>query len=1043
MNTSTFKIYNASAGSGKTYALAKNYLELLLAAEHSDLFKHVLAITFTNKAVGEMKSRILHHLVEFSSSDILSSTNSMFLELCDRLEKDKTELHHKSKSILKRIVHNYAAFEISTIDKFTQKLIRAFAHDLNLPINFNVELDEDAILREAIDNLIARTGKNKQLTEVLVNYALTKADNDRSYNIEFDLLPVAQMLRNENHFGQVKALNNKSLKDFQSLKTKLNNEIPKIASNIKEIANDVLHLLADAGLQQNDFNSGYLPKHFVALSKGNYSIKFTNKWQEQIATHPLYPQRVSDATKSAIDGLQSNLVDAFLTSKDLANQIKFHEAALKNLTPLSVLNEIAKEVEIIKNENNSLLISEFNSIVSEHLRQQPVAYIYERIGEKFKHFFIDEFQDTSVLQWQNLQPLICNALAAENTSAMLVGDAKQSIYRWRGGKAEQFINLYQGQTNPCQIPSEVINLKNNYRSCKAIVEFNNKLFEFVSQSVFDNASYSDLYSHSQQEVVEETEGFVQLSFLSLENEDKDEVYPKEVLHTLESCLSNGYDAKDICILVRKRDQGVAIANYLIEHSDIDVISSETLLLTNSDNVTFIINLIAYLINSGNDSAKLVMLNFIADKIAVEDKHSFIASHLKRSQSELFESLKQHGILFNPENSTHFALYELVETIISSFSLTQNSDAYLQHFLDVVLDYTLGGGDGVLGFLDYFDSHKDKLSITSSPHQNAVQIMTIHKTKGLEFPVVIFPYADIDIYYEKQHFVWYPVSSQLYNGFDNVLLTYNKSLLNFDTQGEHLYYEHRSELELDNINLLYVSLTRAIEQLYIISNDRSIKSSTSSSLYYSQILKRFLTKIDEWEDDKKVYHFGTSKRNLKNEMQSKHENLKLEQMMSSPLNAQHVNFVAKSGLLWDTKQESAIEKGNLIHAIMALIKSEHDVDFAFAELHTAGQLSEEQTLILKPIIIQVIRHPQLARYFTQEYVIHNERELILSNGNLLKPDRLILKANQAIVLDYKTGVFKKEHIAQVNGYASAMESLGFNVVKRILVYINDTVDVKEI
>ena len=440
---SSFTIYNASAGSGKTYTLVKAYLKILFSSSNQYLFKNILAITFTNKAVAEMKERIIDMLKTFSEAAILKTSSSMFNDICEELEIEPKELHEKSKKLLNTIIHNYAAFDISTIDGFTHKLIRTFAHDLKLPLNFEVELDQDLLLNEAVDSLIAKAGTDDALTKILVDFAIEKADDDKSWDVSFDFNKIAKLLVNENDMPFIETLKHKTLSDFKGLKANLKKDIVSFEKQIIEEAQSVLTLIEEAGLEFGDFSRGSLPKHFQNLVNKKFDVNFDLNWQiDLLENNPLYPKKVSDDVASIINQIQPRLVNAFKNTKQFVFHLKFLKAFYKNVTPLSVLNAINNELNILKIEQNKMLISEFNSIISKEIQNQPTPFIYERIGEKFKHYFIDEFQDTSVLQWENLIPLLDNSLSAENGTTMLVGDAKQAIYRWRGGKAEQFIDLF-------------------------------------------------------------------------------------------------------------------------------------------------------------------------------------------------------------------------------------------------------------------------------------------------------------------------------------------------------------------------------------------------------------------------------------------------------------------------------------------------------------------------------------------------------------------------------------------------------------------------
>ena len=765
MKESTYKIYNASAGSGKTFTLTKSYLKILVQSNNLDRFKTILAITFTNKAVGEMKARIIDMLKLFSSDISLTEPHPMFEAICNELSISPEKLHSKSKLILKHIVHNYGGFDVSTIDGFTHRIIRTFAYDLNLPINFEVELDQDQLLNEAVDRLISRAGSDENLTNLLVDFAIEKADDDKSWDISHDFNKIAKLLVNENDITALNTLKNKSLEDFKALKKQLASQIKTIENLIVETAEATLNLINECGLQYDDFNRKSLPNHFEKLQRKDYNVSFDSNWQtDLIEGNTLYPKRVTEFIASTIESIQPNLSDAFTKTKALIYEVKFKKAVYRNITPLSVLNAIQKELDSLKEEQNKMLISEFNKIISNEIKNQPTPFIYERLGEKFKHYFIDEFQDTSTLQWQNLVPLLDNALSSANGTTMLVGDAKQAIYRWRGGEAEQFIDLYNKTVNPFHVEPNVLALETNYRSSKKIIGFNNSFFKFLSERYFSLADYADLYQNSSQNKHSDYEGYVNLQFLDIQKEDDaTELYASQTLETIQQCLDNDYALSDICVLVRKKKEGVKIANYLTEKG-MNITSSETLLLKNSDKVDFLSNFLKLLIQPNNDELKIELLSFLAKQHQVEDQHLFFESYLKRDLSNFFEGFKDLNIFLDKEKLLQQPLYELVEDLVRRFKLNKESDAYVQFYLDIVLEFTQKRNSDLVDFVTYFENKKDALSIVSPNNTNAVEIMTIHKSKGLEFPIVIFPFAELDIYRELDPKIWFPVNKDDYNGF---------------------------------------------------------------------------------------------------------------------------------------------------------------------------------------------------------------------------------------------------------------------------------------
>ena len=1032
-------IYNASAGSGKTYTLVKEYLKLLFKSNNKEHFKHILAVTFTNKAVGEMKERIIETLKEFSSEDILSKSSSMFDAICDELLLKSEALHQKSKTILTSIIYNYSAFNISTIDGFTHKLIQTFAHDLKVPLNFEVELDTDSLLNEAVDSLIDKTGTDKELTKILVEFAIEKADDDKSWDVAFDFYKIAKLLINENDLKYIDTLKDKSLYDFNEFKKTLKEQIKQLENTIIERAKGILTLIEESGLEHTDFSRKTLPNHFIKASKLEFDRLYDNQLQSNISENKSIYTKTLDANLVAIiDSILPQIETHFLDLKSKIFQLKFLKAIYKNITPLSVLKVIDQELDTIKHEQNKMLISEFNSIISNEIKNQPTPFIYERLGEKFRHYFIDEFQDTSILQWENLIPLLDNSLSSEDGTAMLVGDAKQAIYRWRGGEAEQFIDLFNN-VNPFHTEKNVINLPVNYRSYKEVIHFNNHFFNHLSDLVFSNVAYQELYSNAHQDSFSEQNGFVSLNFLDINyGDDKDLIYTEEVYKTILKCLENGYSLKDICILGRKKKEGIAIANYLNE-KEIPIISSETLLINNSPEVVFTNNILSLILQPNNLQLKVDVLNYIAEAHNINDKHSFFEKHIHLELQSLFESLTFLGIRFDIASALQSPLYDMVEGIIRSFNLVKTSNAYVQFYLDAVLDYSQKQFSNLEGFLEYFEKKKDKLSIATPTEQDAVQIMTIHKAKGLEFPVVIFPYADLNIYEEREPKEWFPLESDNFNGFTNTLLNFNKDFENYGEIGNKIYNTHLAKQELDNINILYVALTRPIEQLYIITKKEKKKNLKT----FSGLFINYLESIGKWDESQTVYEFGFLEPKTKNEEKT---NLVLEhsEFISTSKQSHNINIVANYGYLWNTEQQDAIEKGNLVHNIMSHIKIKNDVAFVINDFLNSSIINKEQAKSLKASVIQILNHPKLKDYFNSDLTLYNERDILSKEGQILRPDRLVINSNNDVtIIDYKTGDENNTHKQQIQSYEDILKTMGYKNIKKILVYINDVIQVKEI
>jgi ATP-dependent exoDNAse (exonuclease V) beta subunit len=1039
--SSTFNIYNASAGSGKTFTLVKDYLKIILSSNEFLPHRHVLAITFTNRAVGEMKTRIIDALMDFASTNILDQPNDLFCQVVEELESSPQAVHVKSINLLNKILHNYAAFDISTIDKFNQKIIRTFAFDLKLPLNFEVELDTDHLLNKAVSRLLSKAGKDKVLTKALVEFALDKADNDKSWNIALDLAKVAKLLVNETEVGFLQDLAKHTLTDFQVLKKSLTKKIKNAETQIVNLSKQVLDLILSNGIKFSDFSRGSLPKHFFSLSSKNFNTNFNAQWQKSINSSTLYTQKTSPEVARIIDTISPELIEAFKLTKTSVYRLRYLKNIRKNTTPLSVLSLINRELMTIKDEDNLLLISEFNTIISEEIKNQPAPFIYERIGEKFNHFFIDEFQDTSELQWENLTPLVTNTLASANGSTMLVGDAKQAIYRWRGGRAEQFIGLYNND-NSLPFKANTRYLETNYRSCREIVNFNNSFFQHLSTFLFSNEVYKLLYQGPPQLEFNQKSGYVNISLLRFEKgEDKSLLYANKVLEIIINYIASGSGTRlnDICVIVRKRKEGVAVAN-LLSQNNIDIVSSETLLLCKSPQVKFITTILEYLHEPSNIEAKLEVVNYILSVRNVENPHTFRLEILSLRVDGFFKRLKEIGFYFSVRTVLKLSIYEMVEYIISSFELSTESNAYVQFFLDFVLEFMQKPTTSVRQFLDHYNLKKESLSIVTPKGINAVQIMTVHKSKGLEFPVVIFPYAELDIYRELDPKEWLRLDDSL-APFSHFLLNFNKDFEDYGPEASFIYNDHQSKLELDNINLFYVALTRAVEQLYIVGNASVSKKGDENIRTYSGLLINYLKSIGAWNTAKLEYEFGFFQK-IDNPKPPKYPTETQTEFISTPKTQLNISMATSSGYLWDSSHKEAIEKGNLVHLLLSRIFTESDIEATFNHFMNIGVVSSKQKNALLQTVGDIVSHPDLSLYYSSDVTIFNEKEIITSGGKIIIPDRLVVFEDQtAVIIDYKTGVFNDKHKLQLMNYAEIIEEMGYKVMKKLLVYTNPTLQIK--
>ena len=1039
LKTTPFQIYNASAGSGKTFTLVREYLCILLGSSNKDLFKQVLAITFTNKAVNEMKERILESLAAFSDPKQLHTPGPLFLAVNERLGLAPEKLQERSRSLLHYILHNYAFFDIVTIDKFTHRLIRTFARDLEIPQNFEVVMDTESLLKEAIDDLLYQAGEEETLTRTLIQFALEKADDDKNWDLSRDLYQISKLLLNENDRPYLDTLKDKSLEDFLGILDEIRKEVHTLRSQLQALATDALEQIRDAGIEHNHFTRGSLPKFLVNIREGNTDIKLDAKWLDTVDSEPLYP-KTTKGNKSAIDALQPMLAETIATVKAGLIRLKFLRALYRNLAPMSLINAVNKEMQRIKEEQHLLPISEFNNMIAEAIREQPAPFIYERLGERYRDYFIDEFQDTSALQWNNLIPLIANALSGETLSGkrgslLIVGDAKQSIYRWRGGKAEQFIDLYaNSEHNPFPTPKEVINLPVNYRSLDEIVTFNNEFFGFISRFLSD-PSYSDLFaSHSKQKTNGKAGGFVRFEFIDKEEEDKDLAQLDACLQTITQLKEQGYEFGDIAILNRGNKEALKIAQHLTQ-AKIPVISSESLLLKNDPKVGFLVNLVKYIYREEDRENLLELLWFLGEKKSENDLHDFLA----RALEEPGPVLSEYG--FTKDLFRELPFYNALEYSIKCFQLASGEEAYLQAFLDTVLDFTQKESGSLGDFITYWDNKKNKLSLSAPDHANAVQIMTIHKSKGLEFPVVIYPFADADIYKEVDPKLWIALEDNPW-GLPSALFNKNNELGEFGEEAAQTLSVYKSRQELDTFNVLYVAFTRAVERLYVICQEKTKTGGEEDLKYLPGIFIHFLREKGLWQDNTRVYEIGTSGKNYHPGLSPAPGGTGIPFINNKGL-LNHYSIVTTSGSLWGTVAEASIERGHLYHDLLSRIRYPEDLEEVLQEALLRGDLTEHNLEQTRNYLERVILHPDLRIFFSSDFEIHRERELMTAEGELLRPDRFMTRDTQAWIIDYKTGGSNPKYHRQLEQYAAALREMGFDVVQKLLVYIDEEIRVEKL
>ena len=1040
---SNFVTYNSSAGSGKTYTLVKEYLKIALETDYPHQYKHILAITFTNKAAAEMKQRIISSLQALSSGNELTGTVKFLLEDLQKPESegglgaDRPVIMQRSRNVLKSILHNYNDFGVSTIDKFTHKIIRTFAHDLHLPLNFNIEIEEKDVLKASIDMLVAQVGTNEKLTRLLLEYTSKKAEAEESWNIENDLYEFSKKLLKEDGELHLKKLRNLSIEDFDSIKTQLYKETKTFENMVKLMGEQGMDLIRKKGIDPSGFSRSFFFNYWKDLATHKKYTPTDTTLKIIRGEANWYATTVDSSQKQLIDENQREFIQLFESSREYIDKFEgnyiVNKLIIKNLYNLAVLNEIEKTILEFKKENNVLNISDFNKRIASIVESEPTPFIYERLGEKFNHYLIDEFQDTSIIQWHNIIPLVENSLGNGNFN-MVVGDAKQAIYRFRGGEVEQIINLpgiYKHNDNPLLIEREDAlnrnylekNLTTNYRSKAEIVKFNNDFFQSVSKTLTNK--YMELYSELTQEYnVENTGGGVSVFF----NEDTDnEAYKlfilKNIFNIIKENQKAGYPLSDMAVLTRNNKDGAEVASYLLEHN-INVVSSESLLLNSSEEVDFLTNVLRYLSFPDDKKHQLEVLSYLTD-IFEDDLFEVFRSYPDQT---FLNYIKSKNIAFSFRQIENYSLYELVEYLIVKFDLNKKIDVYIQFFLDKVHEYATRYDNSILNFLEWWNIKSDKFSIVIPEGVDAVRVMSIHKSKGLEFPVVIYPFADSNVKVGEDFF-WADDTDVV--GLGAAIIPMLKELEN--TRYASVYEEEINKSRLDLINLLYVALTRPKDRLYIISR---LNKKPSVNGAVADYLIDFCRQYPDREIETHHYSFGL----FNNKEQDKivqTENEQAFDIINYNNWREKIQVSYEAPKIWDTQNPEAIgEYGTLIHNILSEIVHVNDMDKVLSSYLIKGLITKQQLPLIKTAINDLFKIPEVKHLFTDFDELKNERSILLPNASVYQPDRVVVKGEKTYLVDYKTGEKMQKHIDQLNNYKRLLMDMGYQNINAFLLYINE-------
>ena len=997
-------IYKASAGAGKTHKLTGEYIRLLFSKDEA--YKHILAVTFTNKATDEMKQRILQELY------VLQGTgHSDYLQMImDSTGKDELWVRREAGNILVAILHDYTSFRVTTIDKFFQTVMRSFARELGRMATYNVELDKDSVLSMALDRMFSELDDpaNRRLLEWLIEYSLDAVDKGDSWNIRNEILKLGGQLFSEDFKLARQASGNMdsamSVEQVAAFKKILKDKVSHFERVIHNLASEGLQCIASASLELSDFKGGsrspfnYLKN--VVSSKGQVAPPGVSFIALQGDITKWYTGKKCPVEIEGVYGELNEIVGKIISHFD--NEYVDYAtslAILSNVNVMGILNDLYARVMDYCKEKNIVLLSESTELLGRIIDGSDTPFIYEKIGTRLDNFMLDEFQDTSALQWQNFYPLLQNSLDSGQEN-LIVGDVKQSIYRWRGSDWNILDNRIYRQFRPDEIANHSLDC--NYRSGENIVEFNNHFFDYCAKAagqLYDNGeddrTIERIYEGFAQQVSAKGKrepGYVEVDFIS--NEDD---FTEQALNLLPykvaSLLEGGYAQKDIAVLVRRASEGNLVAEKLLE-SGYDIISSDSLYIASSAAVQKVVGVLRELDNPGSESLRIMRRFHNIPQV---------------------ESVGEHS------------LYQLCETIIreSLDEAERNDVAFLQAFLDIVLDFTNNHGTNIAQFVKWWDETGVKCTISAPDDMDAIRIMTIHKSKGLGFNVVIIPFLkeNLDHYSNMAPNLWCNSSDM------PVPVRYGKGLL--DTAFEKEYLNEKLCAYIDSLNTVYVAFTRPKRELIVFAQETKMnKSGYATPSTVADILFAYYLKYKDergWDSAITIGESGTVA--SVGTVQSK---LALANTFQQGIDMSRIRTVAQSGTIGDG--ESIREHGIAMHYVFSLVTDRESVEAAVEKACAEGVASCSREELLA-MVTEKIESVKEFGWFDKGYEVLNECSILTGNGEEKRPDRVLVKGSEAIVIDYKFGIRLPGYRKQVSRYMDLLTAMGYTNVKGFLWYLS--------
>lgn len=1057
-------VYKASAGSGKTFTLATEYIRLLV--ENPQSYRNILAVTFTNKATEEMKMRILSQLYGIWKQ--LPESDNYLQNIQKKTGLEPNVISERAGLALNNLTHNYNYFRVETIDTFFQSVLRNMARELDLTTNLRIGLNDYQVEELAVDQLIEDLTTTDVMLQWILKYIMENISDDKSWNVIAQIKKFGQNIFKD-YYKEVSITLEQKMGEagfFENYTTCLRDLRKAAEEYMKEIGESFFDTLEGEGLSVDDLSSKQrgIASFFNKLRKGIFDPSIiTTTVANHLENIEKWCPKTNPRRDVVLQVVESSLIQILKCAVEAQEkQWKIFQSSnltLRHLNQLRLLSSIEKKVREINETENRFLLSDTQQLLHSLIDGSDSPFIFEKIGTQLQHVMIDEFQDTSTIQWQNFKVLLAETMSHEDGSNLIVGDVKQSIYRWRSGDW-RLLNGIENQFNSMLM--EIKSLSTNYRSTRNVIDFNNTFFRHAAKVEYqaleelecdEREQLEKAYADVEQKVPDDKKNEGRVTIELLPNNEYQESVLEHTVEYVRELIDAGVSQKDIAILVRYNNHIPLIAQYFLENlPEVSIVSDEAFRLEASSAVCLMIQALHLLLHPDDQLTKAAIVKTwlctVQGKELTDDQFMIAGNN--------FDEYLPEAYIAHFEELLTLPLYELAEKIYSIFQLhrLEGQGAYLCAFYDHLANYVNENTTDIQSFLTEWDENLSKKTIQSD-ETNGIRLISIHKSKGLEFDHVIIPYCDWTLEKYSDNIIWCKPDEAPFNDLPIAPIDYSPKMMGSIYEKEYLH-EHLQNT-VDNLNLLYVAFTRAAKSLYVVGK-RGAKNSRSALIelclpLVAESMPEAQLEGMENNEAAIVFEYGTCQTSQpelpsqKNEKESSNPFLQKSEAISVSIRTydSKVNF-RQSNRSRDfiegediDQQRRYIQAGSILHEIFSTIQTEKDIPEALQRLQFEGILYDEEMTAerITSMLRKRLSDPRIASWFSPRWTLFNECTILsVEDGEVHehRPDRVMTDGDEWIVVDFKFGHPDPEYHTQVHRYMNLLSSMGHQNIKGYLWYV---------